>query len=341
MSLHEPGSKSAPVQITEDEAALYDRQIRLWGLEAQQKMRNATIVIFTLRGTATEAIKNIVLAGIGRLVVVDDALVSPEDLGAGFFFRDEDVGRKRADAAKPRIESLNPLVTVDVVPELPRTDPELDALLERVDLVCLTDGDRDTCLRINAACRRRHVPLYCGGTFGLLGYAFCDLLSHDYITPDRAAASKDGAPRNVKSSTTYVPLEKALQHSWASLTRRQTKELNPAVVFTVLAIWEFEHLQQGSLPSNPLDAEELARIMRDLVEHAGVNKQWLAEIPRELLECAATTASHELSPVCAVVGGFLAQDILKTLSAREAPLANFFTFDGNTGAATVARLGMP
>jgi ubiquitin-like 1-activating enzyme E1 A len=57
-------------------------------------MRNAAIVVFTLRGTATETIKNIVLAGIGRLVVVDSAFVSPEDLGAGFFFRDEDVGRK-------------------------------------------------------------------------------------------------------------------------------------------------------------------------------------------------------------------------------------------------------
>jgi hypothetical protein len=38
-------------------------------------------------------------------------------------------------------------------------------------------------LRINAICRRRNVPLYCGGTFGMLGYIFCDLLSHDYIMP--------------------------------------------------------------------------------------------------------------------------------------------------------------
>ncbi|KAG8753733.1 hypothetical protein FRC14_005770 [Serendipita sp. 396] len=37
--------------ITEDEAALYDRQIRLWGLEAQQKMRNATVLVIRLRDT--------------------------------------------------------------------------------------------------------------------------------------------------------------------------------------------------------------------------------------------------------------------------------------------------
>jgi ubiquitin-like 1-activating enzyme E1 A len=55
----------------------------------------------------------------------------------------------------------------------------------------------------------------------------------------------------------------------------------------------------------------------------------------------SATATHEFSPVCAVVGGVLAQDILKTLAAREAPIANFFTFDGNTGAGTVCRLNIP
>lgn len=57
-------------------------------------MRNATILVMGLKGVATEAIKNIVLAGIGRLIMADGEDVSEEDLGAGFFFRDEDVGRK-------------------------------------------------------------------------------------------------------------------------------------------------------------------------------------------------------------------------------------------------------
>jgi ubiquitin-like 1-activating enzyme E1 A len=57
-------------------------------------MRSATILVVSLRGVATEAIKNIVLAGIGRLIIIDEENVMEEDLGAGFFFRDEDVGRK-------------------------------------------------------------------------------------------------------------------------------------------------------------------------------------------------------------------------------------------------------
>ena len=57
-------------------------------------MRNATILVVRLRGVAGEVIKNIVLAGIGALVMVDDENVTEENLGAGLFFRDDDVGKK-------------------------------------------------------------------------------------------------------------------------------------------------------------------------------------------------------------------------------------------------------
>jgi ubiquitin-like 1-activating enzyme E1 A len=64
------------------------------GFVAMNRMRNATILVLRLKGVATEAIKNIVLAGIGKLIVVDSEDVSAQDLGAGFFFRDDDVGKK-------------------------------------------------------------------------------------------------------------------------------------------------------------------------------------------------------------------------------------------------------
>ena len=37
--------------------------------------------------------------------------------------------------------------------------------------------------KINEACRRLGKPFYAGGTYGLLGYIFCDLLDHEYIIP--------------------------------------------------------------------------------------------------------------------------------------------------------------
>ncbi|KAI0700044.1 hypothetical protein C8T65DRAFT_658511 [Cerioporus squamosus] len=340
MATSDPGTKSVPLSITEDEAAVYDRQIRLWGLEAQQRMRNATILMVRLKGVATEAIKNIVLAGIGKLIVVDPDEVAEQDLGAGFFFRDEDVGKKRVDAAKARIESLNPLVAVETLSDPSVLDDNaFESLLAGVDMVCVTDVDRTTLIRLNDTCRRLGKPFYSGGTYGLLGYIFCDLLQHDYIAPDRSA-QKDAA-KDVRNTATYVPLRTALQHRWTGMTRRQTKEVNPAIPFSVLALWEYQATHAGSLPDDPMAAQELEEIANKLIGEAGVNKQVLPNIPRELVETLATTAAHELSPVCAVVGGLLAQDILKALAAREPPIANFFTFDGNLGGGTVVRMGIP
>lgn len=333
------GTKNVPVEITEDEAAVYDRQIRLWGLEAQQRMRNATILVLRLRGTATETIKNIVLAGIGKLVLVDEGEVMPEDLGAGFFFRDEDVGLKRVDAAKARIQSLNPLVTVETVSSHDAlVHASLETLIRNVDMVCVCDYDRDSLLHINTLTRQLGKPLYAGGTYGLIGYIFCDLLQHAYIAPNRAAPNETA--KDTKLIVNYVPLGEALRQRWSHLKRKAARELNPAAVFSVLGLWEYQSRHQGLLPDSTSAAAELNIIANELLTAADVNKQALASIPTEVTEPLSTTAAHEFSPVCAVVGGMLAQDMLKAMAAREAPIANLFVFDGTTGAGTVCRLGM-
>lgn len=53
-------------------------------------MRSSTVLVLSLRSLAHETIKNLVLAGIGTLIVMDDGVVTEEDLGSGFLFREED-----------------------------------------------------------------------------------------------------------------------------------------------------------------------------------------------------------------------------------------------------------
>ncbi|KAF7291687.1 Fumarate reductase flavoprotein subunit [Mycena chlorophos] len=297
-------------------------------------MRNATILVLRLKGTATEVIKNIVLSGIGKLVIIDSGNVVEEDLGAGFFFRDEDVGKQRVNAARERIESLNPLVTVETIDTFPGLEA-LDAVIQTVDLVCVTDWDKESLVRINATCRRLGKPFYAGGTYGVLGYIFCDLLTHEYVAPDNRSLPKD-QQKSIKFSATYPPLADALAHKWTQLTKRQTKEVNPAVVFTILGIWEYQK-RHGNLPADATAASELQSISDSLLSAADVRKQVLETVPSDLVASSAETAGAEFSPVCAIVGGMLAQDILKTLGARDAPIANFFVFDGTTGGGTTVQ----
>jgi ubiquitin-like 1-activating enzyme E1 A len=69
-----------------------------------------------MRGLAAEVAKNLVLAGIGSLMLLDGASVSLADLSANFLVRAEDVGRNRAEACVPQLALLNPNVAVSAVP---------------------------------------------------------------------------------------------------------------------------------------------------------------------------------------------------------------------------------
>lgn len=86
---------SAAQQLTEDEAALYDRQLRLWGVEAQNRMLSSSLLIAGgFRGLAAEVSKNCVLAGVGKITLLDSEDVKESDLGANYFLREEEVGLK-------------------------------------------------------------------------------------------------------------------------------------------------------------------------------------------------------------------------------------------------------
>ncbi|KIO19712.1 hypothetical protein M407DRAFT_246078 [Tulasnella calospora MUT 4182] len=339
-------AQAQPVAITEDEAALYDRQIRLWGIEAQERMRNATILVVNLKGVAHETIKNIVLAGIGTLICYDSDVVHEEDLGAGFLFREEDVGKKRTDAARPNIEALNPLVTVKTLSD-PQdiSDASLPALLKDTHLVCVTDSSREELIRFDNACRQSDTMFYAGGTYGLLGYIFVDLQKHHHLAPDRSQkVAPDTQPKMVRETINYPSLSEALGSlgtTYKKLSKRATKDTNPSNLATILALWEFQVRYPGAETGDPsAHSTELVTIANQLIKSTGISPQVLPPMSPDTAESLLRTSPHEFSPTCAVLGGLLAQDVLKALAGREPPFANFLTFDGAVGGGNVTPLGV-
>ena len=80
------------LQVSSREAQVYDRQIRLWGLEAQKRMQASKILISGMRALNAEVCKNLVLAGFS-CTIQDHCDVSVADTGAQFFLTAEDVGK--------------------------------------------------------------------------------------------------------------------------------------------------------------------------------------------------------------------------------------------------------
>ena len=70
--------------LTEAEQAIYDRQLRMWGVEAQKRMRNSSVLMIGMNGLASEICKNLVLTGIGSLTIYDPSSSTINDLSASF-----------------------------------------------------------------------------------------------------------------------------------------------------------------------------------------------------------------------------------------------------------------
>lgn len=143
-------------------------------------MRNSKILVINLGALANEVVKNIVLAGIGSLTILDSHSVTPQDLGAQFFIEDTDIGKNRATAAQHRIQKLNPRVhvTVDENSQVSIQSSVTPQWLENFDIIVATELCYDDLVHINNAARVAERKFYAGGLIGFYGYVFTDLVEH-------------------------------------------------------------------------------------------------------------------------------------------------------------------
>lgn len=101
----------------------YDRQVRLWGASTQQRLATTSVVCRGLSyGLTAELIKNLVLGGVGRVVLQEaaagsggackEAIVTADDMPGNALLRSTDIGAVRAPLMAQRAAEMNPLVSV-------------------------------------------------------------------------------------------------------------------------------------------------------------------------------------------------------------------------------------
>jgi len=79
-----------------DKHIRYDRGIRIWGMHGQAALEQAKICLLNCSATGSEALKNMVLGGINAFTIVDNSLVTEEDLGTNFMVNSSSLGQMRA-----------------------------------------------------------------------------------------------------------------------------------------------------------------------------------------------------------------------------------------------------
>ncbi|CAK7199106.1 E1 ubiquitin-activating protein aos1 [Sporothrix eucalyptigena] len=220
---HPAAAAEAQPGMTEDEIALYDRQIRLWGMRAQEKIRSANVLLVTARALGNEIAKNLVLAGIGSLTIADHENVTEEDLGAQFLLatptagnvvptnataaqrQEADqaaaaavVGTNRAVAVSQQLSVMNPRVNVVVEQRDVQTLPA--GYFQKFSLVIVTDRNPAVLNYVNTATRLQNRPFYAASTYGFYGFIFADLIEHDFvIVRDRGNIATKAGDRETRT----------------------------------------------------------------------------------------------------------------------------------------------
>lgn len=158
----------------------YDRQIRLWGITGQEAINQAVIVSLGSGSIAAELLKNMALHAVGKILIIDDALVTEKDLQENFYIEQESLGQPRADEIARNINEINPdpqIITVHKSPnDLESLNHELvneNAFIVSYDnqspefLTKLSDFVREH------HCRQMHIQIS-----GLLGTFYLDAGNH-------------------------------------------------------------------------------------------------------------------------------------------------------------------
>ncbi|EIM19988.1 hypothetical protein WALSEDRAFT_58393 [Wallemia mellicola CBS 633.66] len=286
--------------LTDQEANLYDRQIRLWGLSAQNKIRKSHLVFLNpLSGLNSEIAKNLTLAGIGTITFVTKKNTKCEASGSTSIFLHND--EQDISHFKQNVNNLNPHVNINVV-QLESYSDSCDAYKDATLVIAADLSPKvynDILRHLKPA-----IPLYIVGTLGLAGY----------VIVNNSAINDQGETKQFKSLSELI-------ESQPGLHTRKMREKRDLLSkwrgwLLVLAYWSF--FDDHSREPTAEDSENFYNnYLLKKVEKAGLTDT-STPLPFDgnTIKDIIPTLSTSITPVHAVLGGFVAQDIISTVSSK-------------------------
>ena len=141
----------------------YSRHILLdeIGIEGQEKILAAHVVIVGAGGLGSAAAPYIAAAGVRKITLIDHDVVDLTNLQRQIMHRTDSVGLLKVNSGKTMLEQLNPDLTVEAITEK-ATHVLMDQVLPTVTVVLDCTDNFMTRHLINAACVKHKVPLVSG-----------------------------------------------------------------------------------------------------------------------------------------------------------------------------------
>jgi molybdopterin/thiamine biosynthesis adenylyltransferase/rhodanese-related sulfurtransferase len=103
------------IHFSKEELERYNRHIIIpdFGIEAQQKLKAAKVLVIGSGGLGSPLLLYLAAAGVGTIGIVDFDTVDQSNLQRQVLFGISEVGKPKVEAAKARLESLNPYIQIN------------------------------------------------------------------------------------------------------------------------------------------------------------------------------------------------------------------------------------
>mmetsp|Transcript_8480 Transcript_8480/g.9777 ORF Transcript_8480/g.9777 Transcript_8480/m.9777 type:complete len:368 (+) Transcript_8480:888-1991(+) len=344
----------APAAATPNESDIYDRQIRLWGAEAQSKMSSAKVLYVNTTGISSEILKNLVLAGVHASIAdgrpypdammhtpssflpplerssLNDSTSSSTEDNTG----EPEAKKLRkmtvAKAMSPHVHELNPLLSTceineDDIESIP------DSYFKKFDIVIASHVSLQQALRISKACHSDsgdgRSKFYLVHSFGFYSCAIMDLgKRHEF----RKEMGKDKLSdvQTLDDGGNYLPLQDMMEIKLKDVKDRWHKNGPPVIYTKYRCILNYLDIQK-EWPCQEKE-DEFVQLTKAFLKEQGLKEDYIGG--ENELKNLNMTAMAEVSPVCAVMGGVLGNEVIKAISGRGEPANNILLFDGiNSG----------
>mmetsp|Transcript_30710 Transcript_30710/g.117499 ORF Transcript_30710/g.117499 Transcript_30710/m.117499 type:complete len:1043 (-) Transcript_30710:1450-4578(-) len=166
---------------------LYSRQLYVLGHDAQRRMAASNVLIVGMTGLGVEIAKNIVLAGVKTVNIIDDEIVKWNDLSSQFYLATADVGKSsRVDATFPHLAELNPYVSVHKL----SSDVLDSGDLSQFQVVVLVDQPFSLQLSVDKKCHNAGVRFISASSRGVFGSVFVDCGKEFVVVDDNGEQEK-------------------------------------------------------------------------------------------------------------------------------------------------------
>jgi len=258
-------------------------------------MSQANILYIHITASSSEVLKNLVLAGIRSTLFDRRPLQSTDPI----LFGATSNKASMQEAYQPAIQEMNPLIECSCIENVASVSELQATHLKDVSLVV---ASRITPSQAHHVRSLTSVPLVLVDCFGMHGASLFDW--HVPLQYRLEVGKTLQAPQELKP----ISLERILQATWPAGYRFHQEPHPVWLEYRAILEHAEQHGWQGDWQG--FDAT-----------------QWYASL-RHTVQLDTIHPTAQVSPVCAVVGGLVGNEVIKFLSGKGEPVNNALLFDG-------------